>query len=146
MWDRVLAVVSTMRSEKTSLQNAAQEQSISPRTVKRWAGSALQKRSNGKWVAKKNDTLLRLLTIPGPDGKREIGVRGSRKATQLAEYSNAVHRYLETGDASKLAKFRGKYIRAANGEKIAFITDRTTLNRLGSAGVLSFESLYSRSA
>jgi hypothetical protein len=134
-----------MRSEKASLQKASKEEGISPRTVKLWAGSALQKHGNGKWVAKKNDTLLRVLTIPGPDGKREIGVRGSRKATQLAEYWNAVHRYLETGDASKLAKFRGKYIRAANGEKITFITDRTTLNRLGSAG-LSFETFYSRIA
>jgi hypothetical protein len=134
-----------MRSEKASLQKASKEEGISPRTVKRLAGAALQKQSSGKWVAKKGDILLRALTIPTAEGPREIGIRGSRKATQLAEYWNAVHKYLETGDASKLAKFRGKYIRAANGEKIAFITDRTTLNQLGSSG-FSFESLYSRSA
>jgi hypothetical protein len=73
-------------------------------------------------------------------------VRGSRQATQLAEYWNAVHRYLETGDASRLEKFRDKSIKDADGVQILLPTDRTELNRLGSAGVLSFESLYARSS
>src|SRR5258708_16308399 len=98
MWDRVVNVVSKMRNEKASLQKAAKELGISPKTVKRWAGSALQKRGGGKWSAKKTDTLLRVLTIPASDGTREIAVRGSRQATQLAEFWNAVHRYLQTGD------------------------------------------------
>jgi hypothetical protein len=143
---RVLDAISKMRDNKLSLNKASKEAGISPSTVKRWAGSALQKRSNGKWVAKKSDSLLRILTIPAPGGKREIAVRGSRKASQLAYYWNVVDRYLSTGDASGLAKFSGKYITAADGERISFITDRAVLNRGGSAGVFSFESLYVRSA
>ena len=54
--------------------------------------------------------------------------------------------YLETGDASRLNKFRGKSIKDADGAQIPFLTDRAELNRLGSAGVLAFESLYARSA
>jgi hypothetical protein len=146
IWDRVVSVISKLRSEKTSLQKASHEQGISPRTVKRWAGSALQKRTSGKWAAKKSDRLLRVLMIPTSDGTREIGVRGSRQATLLAEYWNAIHKYLETGDASQLAKFQGKFIRDASGVQIPLPTDRAELNRLGSAGVLSFESLYARSA
>jgi hypothetical protein len=146
MWDRVVTVVSKMRSDKTSLQKAAQKSGISPRTVKRWAGSALQKRSNGKWVAKKRDTLLRLLKVPASDGTREIAVRGSGQATTLAEYWNAVHRYLQTGNESRLKKFRGKKIKDANGVEIELPTNRRVLLRLGGAGVLSFESLYARSA
>jgi hypothetical protein len=144
-WDRVVAVVSKLRTEKTSLQQASKDLGISPRTVKRWAGSALQKQSSGKWSANKSDTLLRVLTIPTPQGIREIAVRGSRQATQLAEYWNAVRHYLQTGDASRLAKFQGKSIKDANGIQIPLPTDRKELNRLGSAGVLFFESLYARS-
>jgi hypothetical protein len=146
MWDRVVNVVSKMRSEKASLQQAAREIRISPRTVKRWAGSALQKRPSGKFVTKKNDTLLRVLTIPASDGTREIAVRGSKQATHLANYWNAIHRYLQTGDASRLKKFEGQFIKDANGEQIPLPTNRKDLNRLASAGVLSFESLYARSA
>jgi hypothetical protein len=133
-----------MRSEKASLQKVSKEYGISPHTVKRWAGSVLQKQSSGKWVARKGDTLLRVLTIPTPEGTREIGVRGSRQATRLALFWNAVRRYVETGDSSKLKRFTGKYIRDATGAQIPFITDLKQLNRLGSAGVLSFESLYAR--
>lgn len=143
-WDRVVAVVSKLRSEKTSLQQAAKEQGISPRTVKRWAGSALQKQESGKWTARKSDTLLRVLTIPTAGGPREIGVRGSRQATQLANYWNVVRRYLETGDQKQLAKFRGKFIKDADGVQIVFITELKELKRLSSAGVLTFESIYAR--
>lgn len=146
IWDRVVGVISKMRSERTSLQRASREAGISPHTVIRWGGPALQKRSNGRYAAKPNDRLLRVLMIPTPEGKREIAVRGSRQATQLAEYWNAVQKYLETGDASRLAAFRGKYIKDASGVLVLLPTDRAELNRLGSAGVLSFESLYARSA
>lgn len=144
-WDRVVGVISKLRSERTSLQKAAKEEGISPQTVKRWAGSSLQKQRSGKWSAKKSDTLLRILKVPTPEGVREIAVRGSRQATTLAEYSNAVLRYFQTGDRSQLKKFKGKFIKDSDGIQTPLITDRNLLNRLGSAGVLSFESLYARS-
>jgi hypothetical protein len=143
-WDRVVTVISKMRSGKTSLQQAAKEYGISPGTVKRWAGSALQKQKSGKWAAKRSDRLLRVLKIPTPEGPREIGVRGSRQATQVAKLWNAIHKFLETGDQKEFAKFRGKFIKGADGVQIPFITDPKELNRLGSAGILNFETLYAR--
>lgn len=145
-WDRVVGVISQMRNERTSLKRAAKEAGLDPQTVVHWAGSALKKTSNGRYAAKRSDQLLRVLKIPDPHGTRDIAVRGSRQATQLAEYWNAVHRYLETGDSSRLEKFRGKSIKDADGVQIHLPTDRVELNRLGSAGVLSFESLYAKSA
>jgi hypothetical protein len=144
--DRSLNVISRMRAEKLSLKKAALEAGIKPETVKRWAGSALTKRANGRYAPKKSDHLLRVLKIPSADGTRDVPVRGSRRATLLAEYWNAAHHYLESGDASRLEKFKGKRIKTADGAEIPLPTDRTELNRLGSAGVLSFESIYSRSA
>lgn len=146
MWDRIVTVVSRMRAEKTSLEQASRDARVSPKTVKRWAQSALKKDAGGTWAAKRSDNLLRVLMIPGPDGAREIAVRGSRYASQLAKYWSALHWYLQTGDASRLLNFRGQSIKNADGVQIPLPTDRAILNRLGSAGVLSFESLYARTA
>jgi hypothetical protein len=143
--ERALKVVAKMRAEKSSLKKAALEIGVKPETVKRWAGSALEKR-NGRFAAKNSDQLLRVLKIPSADGTRDIAVRGSKGASSLGEYWAALQHFLETGDDSRLAKFRGKSIKAADGAEIPLLTDRPTLNRMGSAGVLSFESLYSRSA
>lgn len=135
-----------MRRERVSLTQASRDAGISPRTVTRWGKTALQKRTNGKYAAKKSDNLLRLVMIPTPDGTRDIAVRGSKQVKLLAEYWNALHRYLQTGDASQLKQFRGKHIRDAKGMDIPLSVDLSALNRLGSAGVLSFESLYARSS
>jgi hypothetical protein len=144
LWDRVVTVVSKIRGHKTSLQQAAREIGISPRTVLRWAGSALQKNARGRYTAKPSDQLLRVLMVPTPDGPSEIAIRGSRKAKEIGEYWNAVHRLLETGDESALQKFEGKFLTDVDGNRLPFLTDRTQLKRLGSAGVLSFESIYWR--
>jgi hypothetical protein len=71
-WDRVLGVVSKMRREKISLAEASRDAGISPRTVTRWGKTALQKQKNGKYAAKKSDSLLRLVMIPTPDGTRDM--------------------------------------------------------------------------
>jgi hypothetical protein len=109
-------------------------------------GSALRKQANGRYSTKRTDRLLRILAIPTPEGTREIGVRDSRQASQLAEYWNAVQRYLQTGDASALSEFRNKTIKDASGAQVPLLTNPRDLDRLGSAGVLPFESLYVRSA
>src|SRR6185437_4671666 len=85
-WDRVLTVVSKMRSEKVSLTKASQDVGISPRTVIRLGRSAFRKRKNGKYAAKAKDNLLRLVMVPTPEGTREIAVRGSEQVRLLAEY------------------------------------------------------------
>ena len=144
LWDRVVAVISKMRSDRASLQQASREVGVSPRTVIRRGSRALRKQTNGRYMAKASDRLLRVLMIPTPAGTAEIVVPDSRQATLLAEYWNAVHRFFETGEASRLKKFHGKHITDANGAKILLTTDLAELNRLGAAGVLSFESLYAR--
>lgn len=44
-----------------------------------------------------------------------------------------------------LAEFKGKYVVDAAGETIPLLSNLLELDELGSAGVLSFESLYMRS-
>jgi hypothetical protein len=143
-WDRVISVIAKMRTDKVSLAQASRDVGIGPRTVKRWGSAALRKGPSGRYVAKTSDTLLRLMIILTPEGPREIAVRSSKQATLLAEYWNALHRFVETGDAVPLKTFQGKHIKDANGVDIPLLTDLPTLNRLASAGVLSFESIYAR--
>ena len=130
-WDRVLSVISKMRNDKVSLTQASRDAGISPRTVIRRGKTALQKRSNGKYAAKKSDNLLRMVMIPTPEGTHEIAVRGSKQVSLLAEYWNALHRYLQTGDASQLKTFQGKHIKDANGMDVPFTTDQAVLNLRG---------------
>lgn len=136
-----------MRADRVSLPEASREFGLDPRLVARLSKSALRKRRNGQYAAKRTDKLLRILAIPAPDekgGKREIAVRDSHQATILGRYWAAVQKYLRTGDSSALDKFRGKRVTGASGKRVPLLTDLTELDRLGSAGVWSFESIYAQ--
>jgi hypothetical protein len=139
-------VLSAMRTEGISLHAASREHRVSPRTVQRHAGPALRKTFRGTYKARKSDQLLRVLILPTPSGLAEIATMDSRAATIVAEYWNAVNLYLETGDDGDLARFRGQSITDAQGNAVPLLTDLDELERLGSAGVLSFQSLYARAS
>jgi hypothetical protein len=144
-WRNVGHAVTEVRTG-ASLSKASRKFDLNPREVRQLAPSALRKLRNGRWVAKAHDRLLRVLAIPTRKGLSEIGVRDSRQASLLGRYWNAVDRYRDTGDSSVLREFRGKYIIDASGKRAALLTDLRELDRLGSAGVLSFETLYPRAA
>jgi hypothetical protein len=141
-WDSVAHAISKMRAERVSLRKASKEFGIDPGIVLQFGRTALRKRRNGKYVAKKTDRLLRILSVLTPKGRSEIAVRDSRQASLLGKYWAAVQKYLQTGDDSALREFQGKRIVDASRRRHSLITDLHQLNTLGSAGVLSFESLY----
>lgn len=135
-----------MRADHVSLFRAAREFGVSPNEVVRLGGSALRKTPSGRYVAKPTDDLLRVLSLPGKRGLREIALDDSREASLVGRYWDAVRLYLQTGDASALRRFQGKFVQEADGRRFDLITNLDELDRLGSAGVLSFESIYARSA
>jgi hypothetical protein len=143
---RVTHAISKMKSDRVSLSRAAREYGVTRQQILQIGKKALRRLKNGRYAARAVDYLLRVLVIPTQAGIREIAINDSRQATLLAEYWNAVQRYLETGDSSPLVQFQGKYITDANGERLPLLTDVRELDRLGSAGVLSFESLYARAS
>lgn len=145
-WTTVTHVIQKMRSQGMSVTRAAKEYGIDRRKVIELGGSALRKQKNGRYKAKPFDRMLRVLVIPSADGLNEVAVRDSRTASKIAAYSAAVHRFLQTGDRSGLSEFRKLRINDAGGKRIKLVTDTKELTRLGSAGVLSFESLYARVA
>jgi hypothetical protein len=142
----VANVPSRMRSTGGSMSKTALECGVPRLMVIRVGGSALRKLNNGRYVAKDHDRLLRVLVVVVKGkGLMEIATRDSRQASKAGKHSAAVQRYIETGDDSVLAKFNRKHIVDATGKRVALLTDLDELDRLGSAGVLSFESLYARS-
>jgi len=145
-WQRTTQVISKMRDGGFSLAKASREFSLDPRMVVRLGRDGLKKNKSGHYVAKSSDNLLRVVVIPNTDGLREVGIRDSREASLIGRYWAAVQKYLETGDASALQKIGRKTITDADGKRIRLIKDLTELERLGSAGVLSFESLYAKAA
>ena len=145
-WTRVTNVITKMRKDGSSLPTAAREYGMTSRAVLSLAKPALRKRSNGRYEARNSDRLLRVMVIPTTDGLQEVAVGDSHQASQLGQYWAAVQKYLETGEATALRTFRRKTITDANSKRIRLIKDLSQLDRLGSAGVLSFESIYRRAA
>jgi hypothetical protein len=134
-----------MRHEGWSLGRAARMIGIQPKRVRELVPSALRKNKRGRWTATKADTLLRVLTVPGPRGQREIVINDSRTASLIGQYLNAVRRHLHRGDATALKALRGLKLVDARGKPIVLITNLRKLDELGSAGLLTYESMYSRS-
>jgi hypothetical protein len=114
--------------------------------AQRLAKPALRKLSNGRWAVKKSDRLLRVLPLPSHEGLIDTAVADSRQATVIGKYWNAVDLYLRTGDASSIQDFQGIEIVDPDGKRHPLMTDTRELDRLGSAGNLSFETLYARVA
>ena len=145
IWDKIGQVTTEVRLG-TTLTQASRKFGIDSRLVSRLGKSALRKLSNGRWAAKKSDRLLRVLPLPSREGLIDIGVGDSLQASVIGKYWNAVDLYLNTGDDSALDAFQGKYIIDADGGRFFLMTNIRELDRLGSAGNLSFESLYARVA
>ena len=143
-WERAVHLVSSMRAEGTSFEAALSESGLTRTSALRLVKSAVRKTPNGRYVATRSDRLLRVLVVPSVTGLIEVVTRDSRDASSIAEYLNAVHVYLATGDADGLEAFRGARVQGIDGASIELITDPATLDWLGSAGVLSFESIYAR--
>jgi hypothetical protein len=146
LWKRITNAVSKMRAERITLPVSSKYFGLDSRTVVQWARPALRKGSNGRYVAKSHDSLLRVLVILTSNGLQEIATNDSREASLLSKYWAAVEKYLQTGDASALRNIRRKTVINSDGKRVRLIKDLAELDRLGSAGVLSFESIYAKAA
>lgn len=133
--DRSLHALADMRRGASPSQ-AARDNGVTLRTIKKYVGSALlQDRPGGRIRATKSDRLVRYLQIPGLYGPVEMRAHGSKEATQVAKYKAAVNRFLG-GDLNALVPWHGKKIAG-----IELITDGRTLKDLTRKELLPY-SLY----
>jgi hypothetical protein len=129
-----------------TLPKAAKEFGLPPRMAIALGRTALRKQKNGRYVAKKEDQLLRVVNVLTTDGRKEIATRNSRQASLVGSHWAAVQKFLQTGDDSAILKFAKKRIVDARGKRFQLLTDLKELERQGSAGVLRFESMYAGGA
>lgn len=133
--DRALHALADMRNG-ASISRAVRANGVTPRTMKRYLGSALsQDRPGARIRATKSDRFVRYLQIPGLHGPIDITAHGSKEASEIARYKAAVNRFL-AGDRKSLASWHGKKIAG-----IELITDGRTLKSLAEKDLLPY-SLY----
>ena len=143
--DALHAVAKMRSSRNLSLRQAARAAGIDAKVVTRLVGPALHKDKRGRWTATTRDRLLRVLNIPSARGTRDIAVTDSRTASHIGSYMDAIRKFIDTGgDPSVLKPFRKLRLLDANGRRISLLTNRRALERLGQAGMLSFETMYVR--
>ena len=82
-WVDVGQIVTEVRGG-VPLAQASRKFGRDPQAVRRAAGSALRKRRNGRWAAKKVDRLLRVLSVLTPDGLKEVGLNDSHQTTLVS--------------------------------------------------------------
>jgi hypothetical protein len=140
-WDSIGHVISKVRDGVT-LSRAAKEFHLKPTTVIALGRAGLRKRKNGRYVAKKIDQLLRVVNVLTTEGRKEIATRDSRQASLVGAHWAAVQKFLQTGDDSALLKFDKKKIVDARRKRYLLLTDLKEAERMASAGVLRFESMY----
>jgi hypothetical protein len=140
--ERALATLALMRRERMSLTTAVRIQATSRRTVLDYARSGLRRDRHGEYWALPYDHIRRTLNFLTPRGTIPVTVFDSRTATDIAEYMNAVRKYVRTGDTSELERFKDRSFVTA-GRVRRFVTDPDVLDELADAGSLSaIESLY----
>jgi hypothetical protein len=131
-----------MRRQGLSLAKAARTAGVSPRTVRRIAGSALRKGPNGRYVVQSRDRFVRVVYVLTAEGKREVSLKSSREASIVGRHWNAVHAYAARGESAGLRRFDGVEVTGVGGARYTLLTDLAAIERLGNAGELSFETIY----
>lgn len=144
LYNRAVQIPAYMRSKGVTLGKASETFGVSSEVVIDLIPSAFRKNRSGRYEVKPNDNLLRVLLIPSSKGLREIVIQGSREASIVGHYWNAVEKFLKRGDASWLRKLPRKTVTDASGERIRLLTNLEELERQASAGVFGFESIYGR--
>ena len=139
--ERALNALSKMRREHLSLSKACREEHIKPATLRRYAGSALrQDKPGGRFRATAGDSFRRDLQIPTTHGMTVFPIYGSKNASIIAKYLNAVSAF-QRNKPNNLASFKGKTVKA-RGQEIELLTDPAILMQLVEADALHFDQLY----
>ena len=120
--EKSLAVLSEMRNSKTkTLPQAANDNGITIKNVIRHTNAI--KKTNGRLVVKRWDRIPRVMRINTEGKEKSIEIKDSRTASVVGRYHNAVKQFLNTGDKTKLQKFRNKKVKDSKGKLHKLETD-----------------------
>ena len=114
-----LDVLSKVRSGQ-SLSSASKELHTTPKTVIKNTNAF--KKVKGKWIAKSQDHISRIMSVYENGKQSWIEVSDSRTASRIGKYNSAVNEFLRTGDVKVLKPFKRSF-KDANGKLHHFETD-----------------------
>ena len=127
--EKSLVVISELRKSKTkSLPQAANDNGITVKNVLKHTNGF--KKVNGKIVVKKWDRIQRVMRINSKGQEKSVTLVDSRTASVVGRYHNAVKQFLNTGNKSKLSKFRNKKVRDSTGKLHRFETNHGEIIRI----------------
>jgi hypothetical protein len=137
---QALSVVHRARAQRTTVEEAANELGVSVRSVRYWAGEALEPTRRGRTLPRAGDRLLRLrpLILEGENELVFVAVRGSGAADRADAVFDLQWRFI-TGqaDEAELDQIRGARIA---GRVVESEPDR--LEHLARAGTLDSDEIY----
>ena len=117
--EKTLDVLRKVRNGQ-SLTSASKELHTTPETVIKNTGAF--KKIKGKWLAKSQDRISRVMSIYENGKQKWIEVRDSRIASKIGKYNSAVNEFLRTGDIKVLKPFK-KPFKDATGKVHRFETN-----------------------
>lgn len=136
-YEASLRVLSDMRADPSlSLRRAAEQRGMRPQTVRAYVGDALETHGR-RWRVRPADRLYRPMFVYSAGQRVDIDVRGSRVASTVGAYHNAIKVYLETGDDTELRQFAGMRVGGVELE-----ADPEVIEELGRRGAFDFASIY----
>ncbi|MCH9658401.1 hypothetical protein K0U27_06860 [archaeon] len=127
--ERSLVVLSELRNTKNkTLPQAANDNNVTVKNVIKHTNGF--KKVNGKPIVKKWDRIRRVMRINTDGKEKSVEVKDSRTASVVGRYHNAVKQFLNTGDKSKLSKFRNKKVKDSKGKVHKFETNPDEIIRI----------------
>jgi DNA-binding CsgD family transcriptional regulator len=124
--EKSLDVLSKVRNSQ-SLYESSKEIGINPETVVKHTNAF--KKVNGKWIAKSQDRISRVMSIYENGKKEWIEIKDSRTASRIGRYNSAVKEFLRTGNKNVLKPFK-KPFKDANGKLHYFETNPEKLYQI----------------
>ena len=138
-YEKAVAVVRRLRhgDGRESLTSAAKALGTTRQTVLRYAGSAFERNgARGRVRVRSGDRLVRRVRVRTPDGAQLVTVTGSRQASTIAKYNQAIDRFRE-GDVDALRPFRGRSIGG-----VLLETDPDVIEEAGVRSEPDFDEFY----
>jgi len=117
--EKSLEVLRNVRNGQ-SLSKASKELHIRPETVIKHTNGF--RKSKGKWIAKSQDRISRVMSVYENGHQKWIEIRDSRTASKIGKYNLAVNEFLRTGNEDVLRPFKNPF-KESNGKLHYFETD-----------------------
>ena len=113
--EKSLTVLSELRNTKNkTISQAANDNNITVKNVIKHTNGF--KKINGKLIVKRWDRIKRVMRINTDGKEKSVEIKDSRTASVVGRYHNAVKQFLNTGDKTKLSKFRNKKVKDSKGK------------------------------